>query len=115
MYQRLIAYKKEHNDTNVPCLYTEDPKLGYWLNKQCTRYKTEKMTEERKSQLNSIGFVWDGKAPGTSTATWEEMYERLLLYKIEHNDTTSVPQHYKEDPKFGTWVHNQCAAYRGGK
>ena len=73
----IVAYEKEHNDTKVAQHYKEDRQLGSWVNKQRTAYKREKMTEERKRLLNSIGFLWDGKAPGTSTATWEEMYQRL--------------------------------------
>jgi len=114
IYQRLVAYKKEHNHTNVPQCYIDDPKLGLWVGTQRKTYKEKKITEERKRFLNSIGFVWDGKAPGTNTATWEEMSQRLVAYKKEHNDTR-VPKGYNKDPKLGTWVHNQRATYRKKK
>jgi len=39
MYQRLVAYKTEHKDTNVPQSYKKDPKLGKWVNAQ--RYCVE--------------------------------------------------------------------------
>jgi len=111
MYQQLVGYKKVHNDTDVPRRYMEDPKLGIWVHNQRVNYRTKKMTEERKRLLNYIGFVWDGNAPGTSTATWEEMYQRLVAYKQEHNDT-NVPRKYNEDPKLGRWVSYQRTVYR---
>jgi len=77
MYQRLVGYKKEHNGTQVPDNYEKDPKLGCWVCTQRKAYKEKSITVERKRLLNSIGFVWDGKAPGFSTATWKEMFERL--------------------------------------
>ena len=32
MYQRLVAYKKEHKHTKVPQRYKKDPQLGSWVN-----------------------------------------------------------------------------------
>jgi len=109
MYQRLVAYKREHKDTNVPRSYKEDLQLGSWVHTQRTAYKANKISAECKSILDYIDFVWDWKGlPGTSTATWEEMYERLVAYKKEHNDT-NVRQRYKKDPQLGIWVNNQRA------
>jgi len=114
MYQRLVAYKKEHNDTRVPSRYQTDRRLGNWVNNQRRAYISLSITEERIRSLNSIGFVWDWKAPGNSTATWEEMYQRLVAYKKEHKDT-NVPRTSKEDPKLGVWVDTQRTAYKTNK
>ena len=72
MYQRLVVYKKEHKDTNVPSKYKEDPKLGQWVPNQRFAYWNKKMTEERKRLLDSIGFLWELSTK--NKATWEEMY-----------------------------------------
>jgi len=111
MYQRLVAFKKEHNDTNVPNKYKEDPQLANWVYTQRAAKINKTMTEERNCLLNSIGFVWDGKA---RTAMWERMYQRLVAYKIEHKDTR-VSRGYKEDPQLGCWVDRQRKAYRNKK
>ena len=58
VYQRLVAYKKEHKHTNVPQLYKEDQKLGYWVNNQRIVYKKKRMTKERQYLFNFIGFEW---------------------------------------------------------
>jgi len=107
-YERLVAYKKEHNDTRVPARYEKDPQFGRWVNSQRYACRKNSITEERKRLLNSIGFVW------TYIATWEEMYERLVAYKKEHKDT-GVPQSYKKDPKLGSWVYTQHTAYKRKK
>jgi len=116
MYKRLVAYKKEHTDINLPKQYKKDPKLGTWISNQRTTYKNKKMTEERKHLLNSIGFAWVAISPVTvcNSATWEEMYRRLVAYKIEHKDTR-VTQRYKKDPQLGTWANNQRATYKKKK
>ena len=108
MYRRLVAYKKEHNDTKVPQHYKEDQRLGNWVNNQRNAYQKKKMTVERKRVLDSIGFKW------TTAATWEEMYQRLVAYRKEHNDT-KVQSKYKEDPQLGYWVNTQCIAYKKEK
>ena len=46
-----------------------------------------------------------------STNQWNTIYERLVVYKKEHN-TTSIPCKYKEDPPLGLWVHAQRQKYK---
>ena len=72
MYQRLVAYKKEHKGTSVPQNYKEDPQLGHWVSNQRKAYKNKIMTEERKHLLNSIGFLWE-LVTKYNDAKWEEM------------------------------------------
>ena len=40
----------------------------------------------RIRRLNAIGFVWDAQE-----ASWQEQYQRLLVYKDENNGSTMVP------------------------
>jgi len=90
-------------------MYEKDPQLGTWVNNQRTAYKKKKKAEECKRLLNSIGFVW-----GAITVTWEEMYERLVAYKMEHNHCM-VPKQDKEDPQLRTWVNTQRRSFRENK
>ena len=76
-----------------------DPHLGTWVNTQRCTQRNKNVTEEHKCLLDSIGFVWNMLSPGTvrNSATWEEMYRRLVAYKTEHKDT-NVPSLYEKDP-----------------
>ena len=40
-----------------------------------------------------------------------DMHQQLVVYKKEYN-TTNVLTKYKDDPKPGTWVSHQRAAYK---
>jgi len=106
MYLRLVAYKKEHMNTKVPQHYNKDPKLGSWVNHQRKSHKRGKLTEEREHLLNSIGFAFNPMPLRKSRVSWKEMYQRLVAYKMVHNDT-NVLQRYKKDPRLGKWVSTQ--------
>ena len=57
MYKRLVAYKKEQNTSQVLTKYNADIPLGSWVHNQRNLYRNNKMTEERKQLLDSVGFV----------------------------------------------------------
>ena len=58
MYQQLIVYKNNHNgNVNVPARHDQ---LGQWVHTQRVAYKKKKMSKERVTLLNSIGFSWKG-------------------------------------------------------
>ncbi|VEU37781.1 unnamed protein product [Pseudo-nitzschia multistriata] len=40
----------------------------------------------RIRRLNEVGFVWDARE-----ASWQDMYQRLLVYKEQNNGSTMVP------------------------
>ena len=111
MYQRLVAYKNEHNgDAKVPRRYEQDPQLGHWVHTQRRFYKEAKMSDERFNLLDSIGFDWEHK-PGSPQISWNEMYQRLVAYKNEHNGDAMVPRSYEQDLQLGNWVHTQRTEY----
>ena len=59
-----------------------------------------------------VAFVWSG----VGTATWKEMYERLVVaYKKDHKDTILFRKGTKKDPKLGNWVKNQHDMYKQKK
>ena len=60
MFDRLMNYKNQHGNCEVPQKYMGDPQLGRWVRKQ--RQKRDKMSEERKARLEEIGFQWSGLA-----------------------------------------------------
>ena len=64
MYQKLVAYKKEHRSTNVPRCYMKDPVLGRWVGSQRQAYNNTArgiLSEKRVGLLNSINFVWSAR------------------------------------------------------
>jgi Helicase associated domain len=106
-YNRLVQYKKEHGDTNVPQRYNKDPELGHWVHTQRFSYKNNML--HRSELLNRIDFVWD-----PLEASWMEKYNRLVEYKTIHGDA-NVPQRYKKDPELGSWVYTQKLTYKNNK
>jgi hypothetical protein len=97
MYQRLVAYKKKHNNTRVPCRYGEDSQLGFWVTQQ-RRFCKDK---DRIELLNDIGFEWNPQRDA-----WMEMYRRLVTYKRKHG-SVCVPRHRGKYSRLGLWVHRQ--------
>jgi hypothetical protein len=98
MYQRLVAYKKEFNTTQVPQSDKKDPKLARWVHNQRRSCKDK----DRIDLLNALGFQWSlGRKD-----SWMEMYQRLVKYEKEHK-TTHVPNSFKGDPQLARWAYNQ--------
>jgi hypothetical protein len=108
MFQKLVAYKKQHKSTNVPERYAEDPKLGNWVHHQRVIYSNKELSIKRINHLESIGFVWNAL-----DAQWMEMYNRLVTYNKKYNSTI-VPGMYKTHQKLATWVSNQRHTYNKG-
>ncbi|OEU05934.1 HA-domain-containing protein, partial [Fragilariopsis cylindrus CCMP1102] len=105
LFQRLVAYKKQHKSTNVPQYYKEDPKLAIWVRCQRAHCTNKELSVDRINCLDSIRFVWD-----PLDKQWMEMYQRLVAYKKQHESTT-VPQRYAADPQLGIWVSEQRRYY----
>jgi len=103
MFMRLFRYKQENGDCLVPVRYKADPKLGAWVRNQRIRKHT--FSEDRRRRLEVIGFEWSVKEK-QQREIWDTMFSRLLKYRGVHKNCI-VPQRYREDPKLGTWVHNQ--------
>jgi len=54
MYQRLVAYKKQHKSTSVPKCYKEDQKLAKWISYQRRYHKKKK----KKLSMNRY-IIWN--------------------------------------------------------
>eukprot|EP00980_Cylindrotheca_fusiformis_P006910 scaffold1442_cov128-Cylindrotheca_fusiformis.AAC.31 len=77
MFERLREYKDRYGNCLVPKRFTEDPKLGTWVETQRVQYKrlartqdesgqeiihpNKRLTTERLQKLESIGFAWVAK------------------------------------------------------
>jgi hypothetical protein len=58
MCQRLVNYKKDYGDCDVPSGWQEDPQLGSWVVRQ--RYLKSKglLKDERMRKLEEVGMRW---------------------------------------------------------
>src|SRR5437016_10245094 len=52
----LAEYKRVHGDWRVPADWPDNRKLGMWVGIQRKRRKEGKLSQERISELNEIGF-----------------------------------------------------------
>jgi hypothetical protein len=110
MFQKLITYKEQHENAKVPARYVIDLSFGNWVGLQRTLFNQNKMREDRLTLLNDIDFDW-GSGP-RQRVPWMAMYERLVVYKREHNGSTNGISSLKCDERLRTWISYQRAAYR---
>ena len=111
-FQKLLAYKKEHGHVLVPYNYKtlDGFGLGQWVNNQRSAERLDKLGQDKKHQLEQVGFVWMTRH---AKHTWEQSFQKLLAYKKEHGNVL-VPQSYKTSDGFGLgrWVRDQRSAER---
>lgn len=62
-YQQLEEYQKEHGNANIPQSYQGkgDISLGNWVVQQRKKKRTGKLTNDKITKLNKVGFVWEVK------------------------------------------------------
>ena len=112
-FDALVAYKREYGDVRVPRLYSKNSKLGEWVTDQRRQFKSKAegkpsmLTDERKAQLDELGFIWKVR----DRADWNDRYEQLLEFKKE-NGHCVVPQHYPRNRALGKWVAKQREQFR---
>jgi hypothetical protein len=92
MFAQLVAYKEIHGDCNV--LMVSGP-LGRWCVKQ--RGRKSKLSPDRITRLEAIGFCWDLDA-----TAWEQKFAELVAYKKVHCHCNVPQDHPLED-----WISNQ--------
>ena len=80
-FAELLAHKIEHDHMNIP---QKDPSgLGAWVSQQKQYESKGKLSNERKSRLDAIGFSWENRKPKTD---WEYRFTELLAYKAEYGN-----------------------------
>ena len=99
MFTDLVRYKEMHGDCTVPHKWPENLQLSNWVGTQ--RTKRDRLTEERRSRLEALGFDWDPIA-----SFWEKMFAELVGYKEVHGDC-NVPRGWPENLQLATWVGTQ--------
>ncbi len=105
-FGELKKYKEQFGHCNVPIFWSENLKLGYWVDKQRENEIKNKLTEVRISKLENIGFDWDP----TSTR-WNEVYTALRVFKEKYGHC-NVPLDVTAYKELGNWVRAQRQAKR---
>ena len=76
---------------------------------QRKRRKKGKLSRERTTRLEGIGFNWDARKMNKDEQ-WEEKINELVVYQ-EKNGNCNVP--WSQD-SLGRWVDRQCTCYKNG-
>ncbi|OEU06241.1 hypothetical protein FRACYDRAFT_150426, partial [Fragilariopsis cylindrus CCMP1102] len=111
MFQKLVAYKEQHENTKVPRRYAADPSFGHWVAYQRSIFRHNKMRDDRITLLNGIDFDW-GRRGLRPRVSWITMYERLVVYKREHNGSINGIFSLECNEQLGLWVLSQRTAYK---
>ena len=104
-FSALSQFKEQFGHCNVPQRYVKNPKLATWVGTQRDDYKEKRITQERLSRLESIGFQWN-----PSETAWEAMFDILCDYKKENGHCNVQPKF--KDRKLGRWVVQLRASYK---
>ena len=108
-FAELIEFKKGHDHCDVPKDWSENPKLGAWVNNQRRNKKKGILSTERIYRLDEIDFLWDIIESG-----WKDNYSELYNYfKIFGH--TDVPIKWHENPQLGKWVSYQRSKRRSNE
>jgi len=102
-------------------------KLGSWVTTQRRTYalqqgkeldaSSSRMSEQRISLLNDIGFVWDRKSAAQGIilgagSKWDQMFQLLKDYATEHSHVSPHRVETYRGQRLGNWVYNQRRNYK---
>jgi superfamily II DNA or RNA helicase len=107
-FTKLTTFKSENGHCRVPHKYEPNPTLGLWVTVLRRSFYKGKLSKERISRLESIGFEWD-----LLSDQWEINFSRLVDFKSRHGHCR-VPTLYKSNPQFGSWASHQRTNYSNG-
>ena len=108
-FQELAAYKNRFGDCNASLKWNENPELGVWCSHQRQAFKQGKLSPERITRLEELGFPWV-----RFDSAWEKMFGPLIDYKKRFGNC-NVPQGWNEDQKLGRWVSTQRRLRKKGQ
>lgn len=123
MLSALRQFREEYGHCRVPTAWSKNRRLANWVAVQRRRKKHGKLSRERSSILESLGFEWvviqEKLNPHHAGAghyqrqvqpdAWPEMLAALADYKKNHGDCR-VPQRWKVNPRLAAWVSVQRVA-----
>ena len=105
MFTMLDEYKAQHGDCHVPATHGEQ-KFARWVTTQRKAKKSGKISDDRISRLDTLGFFWT-----PFDERWEIWFSALEEYKDKYGNC-DVPQKWKVNPPLGKWVSDQRKKWR---
>jgi len=100
-FSLLSTFKQREGHCLVPTYHLEDGfRLGQWVGVQ----RTEKspLSDERRSRLNELGFVWDA-----INERWEQGFSLLSTFKQREGHCLVPIEHIEDEFRLGKWVSRQ--------
>ena len=107
----LKEFRKETGHCNVPYMYTKNPKLSHWVQRQreylrkAHNGEPTPLTKKRIDMLHAVGFVLDARRDA-SNAKWLELFRELKEFKREWGHCC-VPDKYSKNPRLANWAQLQ--------
>ena len=112
-YSHAKTYYSLYGNLNVPASYTDEDgfKLGAWISNKRTHYRKGSLSEERISQLERIGMVWD-----RLDEIWQTGYIHAADYYAKFGHL-NVPQGYiaPDGYSLSNWLTNIKKKQKDGK
>ena len=109
MFGDLVAYRAKHGDCNVPVYWSENPRLGSWVEWQRRARKLGIITEDHLQRLDRIGFAWT-----PVKEAWESKYAALVEYQRTHGHCQVSPLS-KDHTHLGEWASRIRRSRKRGK
>ena len=83
--------------------------IGYWASRQRIDYKADKLSAERISSLEAIGFKW------ITQREWDETFAILMRVHREGKDVNVKDDVVIDGVRIGRWASKQRQDYKAGK
>ncbi len=118
MFETVSKFHQRFGHTRVPQKWRENRRLAHWVAVQRRQKKIGRLSKDRISKLESLGFEWSlGRGSGRQSlqaTPWEVMFAQLEEFYSKTGDS-NVPQKYKPNRKLGWWVTTQRRNRRKNK
>jgi hypothetical protein len=66
-YAELLKYIDANGDCHVPTKLQDNRAFGRWVSTQRSQYKKNKLSQDKVSKLNLLGFVWTMLPPSSES------------------------------------------------
>jgi Helicase associated domain len=122
-YAKLVAFRDQHGNCNVPKHFSNNPSLGQWVFDQRKLYnqRSSELTFEMIDKLNIINFLWD-PPPVQVTKTFEmrldechhfyQKYGHLNIPRPSNEKNPDGTEPTEEDKRFRTWAQGIRGNYK---
>ncbi|MBF0110852.1 MAG: helicase associated domain-containing protein, partial [Magnetococcales bacterium] len=98
---RLSRFRMATRHAWITDPFPRDPELGAWAARQRTLRRKGRLDDDRKRQLDALGFVWDLEA-----ADWEDHFRQLTLFRRLYGHA-QVEDRDARHPQLARWCAEQ--------